>query len=83
VRLHALLAIVALALCASSVAAQTVETPPSPEPAPAAAPAPAPSKFFSPDDGWLDVSGFLDEKYGFLPVVIPITEPWDTVPPEC
>ena len=36
---------------------------------------PAPSKFFSPDDGWFDVSGFLDEKYGFLPVAIPITEP--------
>jgi outer membrane protein assembly factor BamA len=34
-----------------------------------------PSKFRSPDDGWLDVSGFLDEKYGFLPVAIPITEP--------
>ena len=33
------------------------------------------SKFRSPDDGWLDVSGFLDEKYGFLPVVLPITEP--------
>ena len=29
----------------------------------------------SADDGWLDVSGFLDEKYGFLPLVIPITEP--------
>ena len=34
-----------------------------------------PSKFRSPDDGWLDVSGFLDEKYGFLPLAIPITEP--------
>jgi hypothetical protein len=35
----------------------------------------APSNFISAEDGWLDVSGFLDEKYGFLPVVIPITEP--------
>jgi len=35
----------------------------------------APSKFRSPDDGWFDVSGFLDEKYGFLPVALPITEP--------
>ena len=34
-----------------------------------------PSRFRSPDDGWLDLSGFLDEKYGFLPVAIPITEP--------
>jgi len=38
-------------------------------------PAKEPSKFFSSEDGWFDVSGFLDEKFGFLPVVIPITEP--------
>lgn len=25
--------------------------------------------------GWPDISGFLDKKYGFLPIVIPITEP--------
>ena len=31
--------------------------------------------FYSTDDGWLDVSGFLDQKYGFMPLVIPITEP--------
>ena len=35
----------------------------------------APSKFYSADDGWFDVSGFLDTAYGFLPIVIPITEP--------
>ena len=35
----------------------------------------APSKFTSPEDGWLDVSGFLDETYGFVPLVVPITEP--------
>src|SRR5436190_16811093 len=35
----------------------------------------APSRFRSPDDGQFDVSGFLDEKYGFLPIVLPITEP--------
>jgi hypothetical protein len=35
----------------------------------------APSKFRSPEDGWFDVSGFLDETYGFLPVAMPITEP--------
>jgi len=35
----------------------------------------APSKFFSREDNWLDVSSFLKEKYGFLPVAIPITEP--------
>ena len=27
------------------------------------------------DDGWPDLSAFLDKKYGFLPIVIPITEP--------
>jgi outer membrane protein assembly factor BamA len=27
------------------------------------------------DDGWPDMSGFLDEKYGFLPIAMPITEP--------
>jgi len=27
------------------------------------------------DDGWPDLSTFLDQKFGFLPVVMPITEP--------
>src|SRR5262245_65062845 len=64
----------AVLLWTLSAQAQTpAEKPPDPEPA--QAPAPPPSKFRSPDDGWLDVSGFLDEKFGFLPVVIPITEP--------
>lgn len=31
--------------------------------------------FFSPDDGMLDVSGFLSSKTGFLPMAMPITEP--------
>jgi outer membrane protein assembly factor BamA len=35
----------------------------------------APSKLRSAEDGQFDVSGFLDEKYGFLPIVLPITEP--------
>jgi len=35
----------------------------------------APSRFRSDEDGWLDISRFLEEKYGFLPVAIPITEP--------
>jgi hypothetical protein len=45
------------------------------EPPPPAAATHPPSKFRSGDDGWLDVSGFLDERYGFMPLVIPITEP--------
>jgi hypothetical protein len=36
---------------------------------------PAESKFRSPEDGWLDISGFLDKPYGFLPLLVPITEP--------
>jgi len=35
----------------------------------------APSKFRSAEDGWLDISGFMDQSYGFAPVVFPITEP--------
>jgi len=45
------------------------------EPLPPAPAVHAPSKFVSADDGWLDLSGFLDERYGFIPLVIPITEP--------
>jgi hypothetical protein len=33
-----------------------------------------PSRFFD-ADGWFDVSGFLDTAYGFVPLVVPITEP--------
>jgi len=35
----------------------------------------APSKLHSSEDGWLDMSGFIDQAYGFVPMVIPITEP--------
>ena len=60
--------LVALVLCPAWGAVQaTLEKP--------ADTAPAPSKLRSADDGWLDVSGFLDEEYGFLPIAIPITEP--------
>ncbi|HWP09497.1 MAG TPA: hypothetical protein VNN72_27340 [Polyangiaceae bacterium] len=34
-----------------------------------------PKKTKPADDGWPDMSGFLDEKYGFLPIAMPITEP--------
>ena len=34
-----------------------------------------PSKLRSPEDGWLDLSGFIDQSYGFVPLVMPITEP--------
>jgi outer membrane protein assembly factor BamA len=41
----------------------------------AANPNAAPAKSPPPGDGWPDISSFLDEKYGFLPVAMPITEP--------
>ena len=43
----------------------------------AAAPVAGPgaSRFVDPDDGWLDISGFLDTAYGFVPLLSPITEP--------
>ena len=44
-------------------------------PAAAAAPTGNPNKFISPDDGWLDVSGFMDTKFGFMPIGTIITEP--------
>ena len=34
-----------------------------------------PSTFRSAEDGWPDISSFLDQSYGFAPVVYPITEP--------
>jgi len=40
-----------------------------------AVPTPAGDEDAPPDDGWPDLSSFLDEKYGFLPVAMPITEP--------
>ena len=33
------------------------------------------SRWIDPEDGWFDVSGFLEEPHGFLPLVVPITEP--------
>ncbi len=62
-------ACVGLLACGSSSAAQT-------PPATAAPPTAAqPSKTRSADDGWFDLSGFLDTRYGFLPVGTIITEP--------
>ena len=63
-----LLGILSIPLAASQAAAED-------EPPPPAATSQSPSKFRSAEDGWLDISGFLDERYGFIPLVIPITEP--------
>ena len=42
---------------------------------PATAGNPPGGRFVDPEDGRFDVSDFLDTAYGFLPVVVPITEP--------
>jgi Omp85 superfamily domain len=45
------------------------------QPAPEETPPSTRDLFFSREDGYLDVSGFLSSKTGFLPVAMPITEP--------
>jgi hypothetical protein len=45
------------------------------EPSQSAADANAPSKLRSAEDGALDISEFIDQAYGFVPMVVPITEP--------
>jgi len=60
-----LLALVLAAALATVVPARAQGTSP-PEP---------PSKFRDPEDGRFDVSGFLDTAHGFLPLIVPITEP--------
>ena len=47
---------------------QAADTPPAKD-------SPGSLRFYDPDDGWFDVSEFLDKAYGFVPVVFPITEP--------
>ncbi len=82
--LFSIAAFMTLLWCGSSLRAQTA-----PVNAPvgtlgdstAAAAAAAPgetqskSKFRSAEDGWFDCSGFLDQRYGFLPIGSVITEP--------
>jgi hypothetical protein len=43
--------------------------------APATSATNVPSKFFDDQDGWLDLSKFLETGHGFVPMVMPITEP--------
>jgi hypothetical protein len=62
------LSLIGLLVSASAVMGQT----PGADPPAAAAQTPRPA---TPDDGWPDMSGFLDKKYGFLPIGTMITEP--------
>lgn len=62
---------------------ETPAVPPAQEPvqaaraAPAAFPAPEEegSPWFDPEGGWFDLSRFLEHPQGFMPLVVPITEP--------
>jgi len=63
-----------LVLASASAASFAQAALPAEEPA-TVAQAPKNSKFTSAEDGWLDLSTLIDQQYGFLPVVIPITEP--------
>lgn len=67
---RALLILACLGASSAAVVAAPVD-----DPAPQAATPEKGSKFRSPEDGWLDVSAFLDEKWGFVPLLVPITEP--------
>jgi hypothetical protein len=75
-----LLLLVALSASSAAVRAQAAATPSvatdptSAEAAPAPTP-PARSRFFDPEDGQLDLSSFLENPRGFLPIPIVITEP--------
>lgn len=57
-------------LGAAVTAAAEEQTPPKADTKPN-----SPSKFRSAEDGMPDWSGFLDEAYGFIPLIVPITEP--------
>ncbi len=67
--------VILLMVILSAAVASASETDVNKEPSQAAGTTHAPSKFRSSEDGWLDVSGFLDQAYGFVPVVMPVTEP--------
>ena len=62
---HVVLVLTLLALAVASARAESV----------ASDTARASSPFFDPDDGMLDISKFMEQRYGFLPIPFPITEP--------
>ena len=72
--LNGIRALALLVLVSASAASFAQAADPAEEPA-AAADAPKNSRFYSAEDGWLDLGAFIDQQYGFLPVAIPITEP--------
>ena len=71
----ALLLLTLLATHTGSAQAQTPESPASADTTQSAQTDTKVTHAAAPEDGWFDASSFLDEKYGFLPIVMPITEP--------
>lgn len=61
-------AVLCCACLVAAAGAHAADSPPAKE-------EPAPSLFYDSEDGWFDISGFLDTVYGFVPVAVPITEP--------
>lgn len=67
-----------LAICTVFVTAAGQHAAAQSEPAPPTPPTSAEEpelRWYDPKDGWFDVSDFLARPHGFLPLVIPITEP--------
>jgi hypothetical protein len=69
-----LLRVAAIAACLCFSPTVSAADPPDDDPPPDPA-AKGESKWRSPEDGWVDLSAFLDEPYGFVPIVWPVTEP--------
>lgn len=67
--------LLALAGLTSAAAAQTPAAPAPPAQDPVAPPQEERSRWFSEEDGWFDLSEFMDSPGGFAPIIFPITEP--------
>ena len=62
-------------LLVSAILVSPAEDRASDEPAPESSEASSPQPQPRSDDDWPDLSEFLDEKYGFLPIALPVTDP--------
>ena len=69
--MHLIRVLVCLAGLITATALQAADSTPAKD----ASAAPSAPRFRDPVDGWFDVSEFLDTFYGFVPVIMPITEP--------
>jgi hypothetical protein len=68
-----------LIACESLVLGAAAQEPAEPAhpvaPAAAQTEQPPDQRWIDPEDGWFDLTRFLEDPYGFLPLVVPITEP--------